>query len=75
MKLSELEPGNRAVVTELRCGEGLNRRLTDLGMTPGLEIACLHRAPGGTPAAYEIRGAAIALRLSDAQNIYVEALP
>ncbi len=75
MKLSELEPGNRAVVTELRCGDGLNRRLSDLGMTPGLEIECLHRAPGGTPSAYEIRGAAIALRRRDTQNIDVEALP
>lgn len=74
--LSELKPGRRAVVVESRCDPELAARLEDLGLTPGLEVSCLHRAPSGTPAAYEIRGAAIALRRRDAALILVrEAEP
>lgn len=69
--LSDLKPGRRAVVLENRCEPELAARLEDLGLTPGLEIRCLHRAPAGTPAAYEIRGAAIALRRRDAALILV----
>ncbi len=76
IKLSDLRPGQRAVVAENRCEPELALRLEDLGLTPGSEVCCLHRAPAGTPAAYEIRGAAIALRRQDAAGILVrEASP
>ncbi len=75
VKLSELRPGQRCVVLENHCEPALAARLEDLGLTPGLEVRCLHRAPAGTPAAYEIRGAAIALRRWDAAMILVEEEP
>ena len=71
MRLSEIAPGERGVVLENRCAPALSARLEDLGLTTGLEVICLHRAPGGTPAAYEIRGAASALRKEDAADILV----
>ena len=71
MKLSELPPGRQAVVEENACKGPLAQRLEDLGMTEGLTIRCLHRAPFGSPVAYEIRGAAIALRQRDAKDIQV----
>ena len=72
MPLSGLRPGQQAVVLRNDCDPELRVRLEDLGLTPGLKVRCLHRAPSGTPAAYEIRGAAIALRREDAALIQVE---
>lgn len=73
MTLSQLMPGKRGTVLENRCPPELLTRLEDLGMTEGMEITCLHRSPAGSPAAYDIRGAAVALRKSDADLIWVEA--
>ena len=42
-------------------------------LPPGTEVRCLHKSPAGSPAAYEIRGAVIALRRTDAAQITVEA--
>ena len=69
MTLSDLRPGERATVLENRCEPVLASRLEDLGLTPGLEVRCLGRAPSGDPAAYDIRGAVIALRRRDASGI------
>ena len=72
MTLSDLRPGQRGWVLELRCAPELKRRLEDLGLTPGQELWCLHRAPFGSPAAYEVLGAAIALRKSEAAGVVLE---
>ena len=75
LPLSELAVGHTARVRRVLCGPALSARLEDLGLTPGLEVQALHRAPSGSPAAYDIRGAAIALRRADAEKILVEAGP
>ena len=75
MALSQLPPGRGDVVREIRCAPALEMRLEDLGLTEGTEVRCLHKSPAGTPAAYEIRGAVIALRRGDAEQILVEAEP
>ncbi len=70
-KLSALSPGETAVVAKiLPCP--LSDRLQDLGFTPGASVTCLRKAPLGDPAAYEIRGAVIALRHADAGAVLVE---
>lgn len=73
--LSRLPTGQRAVVIKLNCSEALCRRLEDLGMMEGTELRCLHRSPAGSPAAYELRGAVIALRREDAAEIFIEVQP
>lgn len=70
--LSQLTPGCAARITELRSGGAVRRRLLELGLVPGTRIFCLHRAPAGSPAAYFVRGAAIAIRGADAAQIMVE---
>ena len=40
-----------------------------------LKDVTLHRAPFGDPSAYEVLGAAIALRRSDTKKIMLEELP
>ncbi len=65
-------PGRvRAVLTPMP----LRQRLEELGLTPGATVTKLHRSPAGSPAAYLIRGAVIALRREDAETVLLEASP
>ena len=72
---SRLPTGQMAAVRKLNGSEALCRRLEDLGMMEGTELRCLHRSPAGSPAAYELRGAVIALRREDAAEIFIEVQP
>ena len=49
--LDRLRPGETAAVRELRHGEEMARRLTQLGFVPGTRVTCVARAPWGDPAA------------------------
>ncbi len=46
-------------------------RLYELGFTKGTRVIPLHINPGKSAVAYFVKGAVIALRNSDAENIYV----
>lgn len=70
--LDHLRPGETAAVRELRHGEEMARRLTQLGFVPGTRVTCVARAPWGDPAAYLVRGTVIALRGSDAALVETE---
>lgn len=67
--LAQLRPGERARVTQIEVERPLYRRLLDLGLVEGSEVACLWHAPCGEPTAYAVRGAVIALRRADAARI------
>ena len=71
--LSDIQPGQRAVIGALRTEGPLRRRLQDLGFSPGTRVACLGRAPAGDPTAYLVRGAVLALRRADCGGILVRA--
>jgi ferrous iron transport protein A len=74
VKLSSLQPGEAGRVRALRC-EGFNRRrLLDLGLTPGTVVECAYPGPMGEPTAYLIRGALIALRSEQGDEIEIEPL-
>ena len=70
--LAQLPPGGCAQVTDLLHSPQMNRRLRDLGLTPGTCVECLFRSPWGSPAAYRIRGAVVAIRSCDACRVAVE---
>jgi len=73
-KLSSLEPGQAGRIIALRC-EGLSRRrLLDLGLTPGTVVECSFPGPLGEPTAYRVRGALIALRREQCDEIEIEAV-
>lgn len=74
MPLSELEPGETAVVIRLSdaCRGAERRRFMDLGILPGTKITVEMQSPGGEPMAYIIRGALIALRSEQAGLIRVK---
>lgn len=73
--LSSLREGCAGRVTAMNNSGSMRRRLMDMGLIEGTRVVCLHRSPGGDPAAFLIRGAVIALRSEDTGMIHVESLP
>ncbi len=69
--LNDIVPGQRAVVSALRSTGSMRRRLLDIGLIERTEVECLGRSPGGDPSAFLIRGAVIAIRSEDCENILV----
>jgi DtxR family Mn-dependent transcriptional regulator len=82
---SEIDQSEGEPLTKLRTGEvaqvisispqtrGVERRrLMDLGILPGTSIEVEMASPSGNPTAYRIRGAVIALRKSQAEDIRIQ---
>ena len=69
--LDALPFGERAMIDRIGRGSGMARRLADLGFCPGVSVRCVLTSPLGDPRAYEIRGAVIALRQSDAKEVWI----
>ena len=57
---------------QIRVEGALRRRLFDLGLIPQTLVSCRFAAPAGSPMAFTVRGAVLALRTRDAQEIFVE---
>lgn len=70
--LSDLRPGQRAVVRHLGAAGDIRRRLQDIGLIQGTVVKCVGESPLGDPVAYRIRGATMALRGVDASQVEVE---
>lgn len=73
-RLSILKPGQTAKVVGIAkaCRGQQRRRLMDLGVVPGSLISAELQSVGGDPMAYYIRGALIALRKQQANDIYIK---
>lgn len=71
--LNDLNPGQHALVKELRSTGSMRRRLLDIGLIENTEVECLGRSPGGDPSAFLIRGAVIAIRSEDCSNILIQS--
>ena len=63
--------GQTVRVRELLSTGSMRRRLLDIGLIEGTDVACLQKSPAGDPVAYLIRGAVIAIRSEDAERILV----
>ena len=72
MNLNELPIGAKAKVTTLTETDSMRRRLLDIGLINGTVVECLGRSPQGDPSAYFIRGAVIAIRSEDCEDIVIE---
>lgn len=72
LKLSQLKVGQKAIVFSLKNTGSIRRRLLDMGLLPGTKVECLFTSPFGDPVAYRIRQATVAIRKSDAKDIWVE---
>lgn len=69
--LNEIQPGQKAVVLELKTEGKIHRRLLDIGFIKGTEVECVGRSPLGDPSAFLVRGAVIALREKECRKIQI----
>ncbi len=70
--LKDVKIGDKAKVKKIS-GEGaIKRRIMDMGITKGTEIAVRKVAPLGDPIEITVRGYELSLRKADAEMIEVE---
>ncbi|MFP3952289.1 MAG: ferrous iron transport protein A [Candidatus Bathyarchaeia archaeon] len=72
VRLSELEPGDEGVVTQIKGSSASRRRIMDMGIVKGSEIKVIRRAPLGDPVEFEVKDYNLSLRKREAENVYVE---
>jgi Fe2+ transport system protein FeoA len=71
LRLHELKPGQRAVVTRIGGTGALRRRFVEMGIVKGETILIERDAPLGDPVEYFIKGYHLALRKEEAAHIEV----
>ncbi len=72
-KLSELEPGQKAIIRKFNNNE-LYLKLMEMGCLPGEVVVLEQVAPLGDPISVNIAGYSLSLRLNEADNIFVELI-
>jgi len=70
--LSDLTPGQGAVIVSIDDSGPVGRRLLDLGLLPGTPVRALRHAPLGDPGVYELRGYRLCLRRTESDRVQVE---
>ena len=70
MKLSELKPGQEAVIVEFS-GEEVSIKLMEMGLVPGESVLLEQVAPLGDPISVNVSGYHLSLRLDEAEQIFV----
>jgi ferrous iron transport protein A len=75
MRLSELKPGQQAIITNIHATSPTRRRLMEMGLIKGSKITIICRAPFNDPIELEIRDYKLTLRKKEADTITVEANP
>jgi len=71
IRLSELKPGEKGVVSKVIGDREVRRRLLDMGLTRGTEIIVVRRAPLGDPVEFLLKGYNLSLRKRECENVYV----
>lgn len=73
--LATLDPGRSARVEWLGGDDAITLRLLEMGLTPGVAVRVVGRAPLGDPIEVELRGYRLSLRRSEASRVEVTAFP
>ena len=71
MPLAMADPGRVLTVTGINAGRGLQRRLADMGLTPGVQIRVMNGQCAG-PVLIDLRGSRLGLGRGVAQKILVK---
>ncbi|NKF51792.1 ferrous iron transport protein A [Shewanella sp. WXL01] len=77
MKLSELNPGDRATIAEigqLSLPQTVKRKLLSMGITPNTQFSLIRRAPMGSGLELDLRGSKLCMRRDLADIIEVEVI-
>ncbi len=72
--LSDLRPGERARVRDLRLPKAIADHLLRLGLLPGVEVTLSGSGPSGDPKVYRVDGCEVALRRETARHILIAPL-
>ena len=71
MSLCDLNLGEKAIIKSISGDDKLAKRLLALGCIEGTEIELKRVAPLGDPIIVSLRGFDLAIRKSDAKNIFL----
>ena len=69
--LSSVSPYVTCRISRLASKDQARRRLLHIGFVPGAQVTPIRRSPTGDPTAYSVRGAMVALRREQADEIMV----
>lgn len=72
--LRQLQVGQRARICSVSASGEMGRRIRDMGLVPGAELAVIGRAPLRDPVALRIKAFTLTLRNSEADNITVSPI-
>jgi ferrous iron transport protein A len=73
IKLSELRPGQKAIIREFN-NEEIHLKLMEMGCLPGEKISIEKIAPLGDPVSVLVAGYTLSLRLDEADHIVVDII-
>ena len=72
--LTHLDTGEYGKVLKISAEDSQKHRLYDIGLIPGTVTECVLNHKKGEISAYKIRGAVMALRYEDTDNILISKL-
>ena len=73
MTLASLPIGSRGKVARIDGTDEISCRLMEMGLTPGVEVVMLGKAPLGDPLELELRGYRLSVRKSEAARVEIES--
>ena len=69
MSISELKPGERAIISRVKGNGPIRQRLFDMGIMPNVRIQLERVSPVGDPIWIKFDGTHVSLRLREAESI------
>lgn len=73
VSLESITVGGTATVTDVVGDDAVALRLLEMGLTPGIAVRLVGRAPLGDPLELELRGYRLSIRRAEAARITVTA--
>ncbi len=71
INMRQMKKNQSGVITSVKAGGLLGRRIREMGLVPGTKITIQGRAPLNDPVALRIMGGTLTLRNSEADHIMV----
>lgn len=71
-QLADLPLGSEGRVVRITGTDEITLRLLEMGLTPGVEIRLIGRAPLGDPLEFEVRGYRLSIRKNEAARVEIE---
>ena len=70
--LDELNPGEKAIIRQIKGAAGEEVHLMELGLLPGTAVELIKRAPMGDPIQIRVRSYHLSIRCAEARSVMVE---